>query len=561
MSDSSANERHSQCDAARKAATNAILDSESNKIVVVAGPGTGKTTLFGVLLKARGGRSLTLSFINALVDDLAISLCGLSDVKTLHGYSVGLLKQVKEEAEIFPKLPRVIREDGQILLGEDVDFNALFQDLDAPAEMLRFYKARKDCYGPYYGFADVIYALVMYFEAHPEKIPAYDQIVVDEFQDFNKTEVRLVEQLATKSPILLAGDDDQALYASLKRASPDHIREKFTDKTQGYEPHTLPFCSRSVEVIVGAVNDLVQHAQKHGLSLNRIDKPYLYFSDKMKDEESSLNSMIDYAQAFDGQLAWFIQQQLKAVISRERKKFEVLVIVPPQVKKHALPKLADALRKKGFRKIIFVDKSDTKEPTFCDGLQLLMADKGDKLGWRIVSRLLMAPEDFESVLKNSADSGKGIEHLLPDAMRKDVVATVNSAKKLMGKDQESVALDSLNGVLNKLGHDARSESIAWIQDQLEENNISGGIRSLRDIPITLTTIPTAKGLAADYVFITHFDDVYYSKDGKGTVADEQVCNLLVALTRARKKAYLISTQGQRPNILSWISENRISTIR
>ena len=45
-------------------------------------------------------------------------------------------------------------------------------------------------------------------------------------------------------------------------------------------------------------------------------------------------------------------------------------------------------------------------------------------------------------------------------------------------------------------------------------------RAIRQIPITLTTIPRSKGLSADYVFITHFDDQYFLRDS--AVSDKDV---------------------------------------
>ena len=54
--------------------TKAVLNSTSKKIVVVAGPGTGKTTLFSKMLEGKSGDALTLTFINALVDDLSLGL-------------------------------------------------------------------------------------------------------------------------------------------------------------------------------------------------------------------------------------------------------------------------------------------------------------------------------------------------------------------------------------------------------------------------------------------------------------------------------------------------------
>ena len=63
----------------------------------------------------------------------------------------------------------------------------------------------------------------------------------------------------------------------------------------------------------------------------------------------------------------------------------------------------------------------------------------------------------------------------------------------------------------------------------------GGMRGIKDIPITVTTIPSSKGLSSDYVFLTNFDNNYYIEDNKKGPSDKDVFKFLVALTRARKK--------------------------
>src|SRR5258708_7092760 len=83
----------------------AILKSPHRKKIVVAGPGTGKTHLFKKALQGKA-KTLTLSFINALVEDLALNLCGISDVRTLHSFAGQQMK-----TKVFPKLSQVITED------------------------------------------------------------------------------------------------------------------------------------------------------------------------------------------------------------------------------------------------------------------------------------------------------------------------------------------------------------------------------------------------------------------------------------------------------------------
>jgi len=259
--DFSLDDRYAKAEAERQRHVDAVLKSSARKKIVVAGPGTGKTYLFKQILEGKKD-TLTLTFVNSLVEDLSLELCGLSDVKTLHGYARGALTTPTRNVKIFPKISHVINEDANILLSQKIDFDHIFHNRDDENENIKFYKQRKDYYG-YYGYSDVIFALVKHFEKKPEKIPSYEQVLVDEFQDFNKLEVSLIDLLARKSPVLLAGDDDQALYA-FKSASPEHIRQRYDTKTNEYASFTLPYCSRCTQVIVEAVNDIIDAARAKG---------------------------------------------------------------------------------------------------------------------------------------------------------------------------------------------------------------------------------------------------------------------------------------------------------
>jgi ATP-dependent exoDNAse (exonuclease V) beta subunit len=261
-----------------------ILNSPSQKKIVVAGPGTGKTYLFKEILKGKTN-ALTLTFVNSLVEDLSLDLCGLSDVRTLHGFARSALSTTTRKVKLFPKLSMVIEEDARVLLNKEINFDKLFHDREDESEHIKFYKQRKDYYG-YYGYSDIVFALVKHFEKSPSKIPTYEQVVVDEFQDFNKLEVSLIDLLAQKSPVLLAGDDDQALYV-FKSASPEHIRKRYGNVTGDYASFTLPYCSRCTRVVVGAVNDVIDAAKRSGYLGQRINKAYQYFEERRKTRRAT----------------------------------------------------------------------------------------------------------------------------------------------------------------------------------------------------------------------------------------------------------------------------------
>jgi superfamily I DNA/RNA helicase len=76
----------------RATASDGIVNSDSEKRLIVAGPGTGKTHTFKqALAKAitdspTAERGLALTFIRNLVEDLSEALSDVADVFTFHGF-------------------------------------------------------------------------------------------------------------------------------------------------------------------------------------------------------------------------------------------------------------------------------------------------------------------------------------------------------------------------------------------------------------------------------------------------------------------------------------------
>jgi len=551
--DADLEDTYTRANAERDRCLQRILTSQSVKKLVVAGPGTGKTHLFKEILRNRPN-SLTLTFINALVEDLCLELGGISDVRTLHSFAKYLLGELlQKEIRIFSKLAQVIGEDAKILLEKDVNFNEIFHKRDDTNEHIDFYRKRKKYYDDFYGHSDIIFALVICLEKRRNKIPGYEQIVVDEFQDFNQLEVSLIDLLCEKSPVLLVGDDDQALY-DFKHASSEHIRRRRHDTTLGYEAFELPFCSRCTRVIVEATNDIIGNATKNGYLQGRITKPYLYFEDRKKDAMSNSNPKIDYSQLKATQIPWFIGKQIGKVAKDVRTAFSVLVISP--FGKQSL-QIASALKEKGFKNVEHADKHDN-EPTLPDGLRLLSEEPESNLGWRIVAKFLLGKEDFESLLKETGKDGATGAHKLVSAELKARVEEMTNVLKRL-KKSKPIDEDHLR-ILQGMNVDLLEVVGAALTDKLDLAPPAKGDPGIRKIHIKTTTIQSSKGLSADYVFITHFDDRFFIGAERNMLTDRQICNFLVALTRARNKVFLVSSTNEEPTFLKWIHPQRVEHI-
>ena len=549
-------DKYSVADEESKKHTDAIVNSTSRKKVVVAGPGTGKTYLFKKIIEGKSN-ALTLTFVNALVEDLSLELYGMSDVKTLHSFARSELGKATKNVKVYPKLSAVIKQDAKILLKKDVDFDYLFHNRDDENEDIEFYKKRKNHYD-HYGYSDIIFGLVKYLEQNKDKVPAYDHVLLDEFQDFNKLEITLIDLLSEKSPVLIAGDDDQALYDDLKSASAKHIKERFSDDCKEWESFTLPHCRRCTRVIVEAVNDIVSNASKNGTAKERITKKYEYFDHKEKDAESDKNSKIIYSQQFAKKIPWFIEQRLGELANDIKGKFSVLIIAPSKTQCRLL---AEGLKKKGFSNIEWNDKGDDREPTLLDGLKILLDDENSNLGWRIASRFYLSDSDFASVLNESnAEKPNGFSKLIDASRKKEILGAVEVLKKV--RNGKKVKEEKMSEVLRKVGFNPYEIAKANLKEEIETGSQRVGNPGLRKTQIKITTVESSKGLAADYVFITYFDDTYFIKNkDKTKISDKDICKFLVALTRARHKVFLISSNDKKkPTFLNWINSDKIEII-
>ncbi len=550
-----ATDRYVQAQRERGASTEVILASKARKKIVVAGPGTGKTFLFRRLLEGKN-RTLTLTFTNALVEDLSLGLRKSSktpEIRTLHGFALSILPGLSGgEVKVFPRLLVVIREDAQILTGADINFDQLFRTLSIKVPTLGLYEKRRGYYA-HYGYTDIVFKTLEYLKGDETKIPSYEQILVDEFQDFNELEVTFIELLAKKNSVLLAGDDDQALY-TFKDASPKYIRERYRDKKYGYEPGTLPFCSRCTRVIVEATNDVINAAIAAGLLIERIDKPYRYFEDIDKEVINGSYPAIAHAECYEKQLAWFISQQLAEIADEEKKLFSVIVITPTRDKARSL---AETLIKKGFDNVEYVDRKEGETPSLLDGLILLLEDNKSNLGWRIVAKHLLKPDDFRVlVARTNEELPKPVLELIDPKCRRKVSKLLTVLRAI--RDERTVTEEDMKEVLEAVGRNPLTVAGDVVRNEIASSIRGSGESGIRKLGIRVTTIQGSKGLEGDAVFITHFDDQFYIKDKKGRISEQDVYNFVVVLTRAKKKVILLSTKGRtKPTFLKWIKGPRI----
>jgi superfamily I DNA/RNA helicase len=109
-------------------------------------------------------------------------------------------------------------------------------------------------------------------------------------------------------------------------------------------------------------------------------------------------------------------------------------------------------------------------------------------------------------------------------------------------------------IINCFGYKPNQIVIQKIKDNLDKNKFPKKVN--KNIPIKITTILGSKGLTSDYVFLVNFDDKYILDKGN-KITDENICKFLVALTRAKRRIYIYTSQTKLPTFVDWISKGCI----
>lgn len=519
-----------------RAVLEAIASSGSPRKLIVAGPGTGKTTMFGQVLERREGsinQKLVLTFINNLKAELDEKLGKLARVFTFHGYCHYLLRRsprlrtgLTERFRYFPPLASLIKTDWeQARDGSPPQFVGFMRRLESGRE-IGFYMERADYYDAV-GFDDSVFRVHGRLCEDPELIEPYDIVFVDEYQDFNRLEASFIALLATRSPIIIAGDDDQALYSQLRGSSPEFIRQLY--RSGDYECLDLPFCLRCPEVVVGAVADVVQQARRGGKLEGRIDKPY-HFSPPRKAGDSERYPRIRIVDTSVQSLranyfGKYIAQQIGQIPPEEIAESHaqgfptVLVIGPIQYLRQVRRFLDDS----GF---VCAPAGESEAATLerSDALRILHADVGANLGWRAILEL-DRPPSFRDLVRQSVQERTPLVEMVPSEYRQHVAA----------------------------------EATGWHAEEPEEVAVASS--DVAGPTVKLTSFEGSKGLSAQRVFILGLQEGELPRDATNP-SDLEICKFIVALTRTRKQCHVIYTRRwgtgwKQPSIfLSWIRRER-----
>ncbi len=512
----------------------AILDSKATKKLIVAGAGTGKTFTFREVLKpVIGGTNLAMTFIRKLVADMESSMSDVAEVKTFHAYCKKILHEQTGKVELVPFLTQIVERDAA-LLGEALDdFDSKFRMLEQKSPEIAFYLSRGDYY-EVVGFDDSVYRLYKDLQRNPAVLPAFDQILIDEFQDFNPLEVAFIDELAKKGNILIVGDDDQAVYDG-RASSPIHLRELY--KSGSFERFDLPFCSRCPEVIVGATNALIDHAQQMGHFADRIPKRYeCYLDDKEADSERYPEIIV--AQCTTASVvAKYLEKEISKIdaadIAESHKAGSIYPTVLVVGSKQYLREIEKHLKPIHEANLSYAPSSPT-EYGLIEAYELLLANERSNLGWRIIGEFFLDETALADVIRAST-SGNAMIDLLDGGLVNSHLGILDLIRKLgEGENLTPEEPAIVESILTQFAEEVTDHFSPGEKVELPKVDSNKAT-------VLLTSFRGCKGLSAGDVFIVGCHDGSMPRDS-GDIQDVEIAQFIVALTRTRKQCHILSNK-------------------
>lgn len=586
------------------------LDAESIPIVeykgrytcIIAGAGTGKT--FALKKKVArlleqgepAGSILAITFtrtaardLNNALHSLGVKGCDLVRACTLHSLCYWLLSK----NEVF----RVMERETRTLLAHEVDY--LIADLSVrlgeikplrkqlraftsawarllneepgwphtdedrkfDSEMiswLLFHKAML--------VGELVPLTIEYLRnnpASPER-SLYKHIIVDEYQDLNKAEQKLVKLLSEyeipkNRTLTVAGDDDQSIFVTLKYAHPEGITN-FKKEYPGTLEKTLLICKRCPRRVIDLANAFIT-------SIHRKENPKLLkpAPDAVDGEVAILHWRTPYREA--NGIARIIAQKISA---GEVEPGEILVLTP---RKQIGYEILNNLRDRGikaqtcFSEAVLYSKQAQESYAY---LNLLHNSKD-----AVSLRVLLGIDDtnkrkgaYEKIRKHCFESGDTVTEMLSKLesgqLRIPSTDALRARYQIVTRRLQDLSTLALPDVIAQLfpdGVDEVSELRKLVLSAMEK---AEDIHELYDIvnteivqpelpgttdSVLILTLYKAKGLTAKMIVIVNclegcipYRGEYDNEEDEQKELAEQERLFFVALTRTAN-ILLISSTG------------------
>jgi superfamily I DNA/RNA helicase len=263
-----------------------VIDHTGGPLLVIAGPGTGKTRTVveriahlvagGVSPRAITAISFTRKAAGELRDRLEAALGDRADqvaASTFHSLALDLLRAYPAEAGLARDFTVIDDSARRALVADAATGEAISRakaslrgpdDLDSDEpELAAAYRAYQVALAGAVDFDDLVLLAVRLLESCAEARAAAQErcrhLFVDELQDINPAQYRLVRLLAPPEPapdLIAVGDPDQAIYGF--RGSDPSLFHRFAADYPGARVVELRDCYRCASPVLAAATAVIE---------------------------------------------------------------------------------------------------------------------------------------------------------------------------------------------------------------------------------------------------------------------------------------------------------------
>ena len=413
-------------------------------------------------------------------------------------------------------------------------------------------------------FDDLLILPIKLFREFPSVLQKYQErfqyILIDEYQDTNEAQYILTKMISAKyKNICCVGDNDQSIYSfrganyrNILNFEKDYKDAKVIKLEQNY---------RSTTNILDAANDVIKN--------NRERKDKNLWSDKGEGEK------ISYFRAFNERdEAFYVVREIKKLLNQGINYQDIAVLYRTNAQSRNMEEelLKDNIPYRVVGSFYFYSRKEIKDliaylrliHNTDDNVSLLRVINTPKrgIGLKTIDNLTVKADSMEISLFDAIDSGKELEFkkLINDLkeLSADLTLTelVDKILDVTGirkeyEDEKTLEADIRIENLEEFKSITKSfeerEGVISLEDFLLEISLVSDVNEYRDDKnrISLMTVHSVKGLEFDYVFIIGLEEGIFPHinslmDNSELEEERRLC--YVALTRARKKLYLVNAR-------------------
>ena len=413
-------------------------------------------------------------------------------------------------------------------------------------------------------FDDLLKKPVELFREYPDILAHYQDkyqyILIDEYQDTNEVQYKLVKLISAKyKNLFVVGDPSQSIYA-FRGANYQNILN-FENDYPNCEVIKLPQNYRSTQIILDAANDVIKH--------NRQRKDMDLFSDLGEGVK------IKYFRAFDdnAEVNW-VASEIKELLNNGYKRKDIAIFYRTNAQSRIVEDkmVKDNMPYKVYGSYYFYKRKEIKDllaylhlianPSDDISLRRVINEPKRGIGDKTIENLEKIASDNNISLFEAIESGKELEfkNLILHLQKESLDLSIT---ELIDKVLEETKILSLYEKENTLESELRIENLMEFKSVSENFEKETGSVNLTDFlnevslvadateytkdsdAITLMTIHSAKGLEFKVVFIIgleegllpHSNSIYSEEE-----VEEERRLMYVAITRAKERLYFTNSQ-------------------